>query len=75
MLDQSVGKALRIAVATMMVVDLLMFGLGWQVGNPDFPERATMLTVAGLGLLAAALVGGTLIGVLIDREQRELQTT
>ena len=27
-----------------------------------------MLVVAGLGLLAAALVGGTLIAVLINRE-------
>ena len=37
-------------VAVFIIVDLLMYVLGWRVGDPDFPERSTMLTVMGLGL-------------------------
>ncbi len=54
-------------VALFIMIDLLMFALGWRVGHPDFPERSTMLTVMMVGLGISLLVGGTLIGVLIQR--------
>jgi hypothetical protein len=44
-----------------------MYVLGWRVGHNDFPERPTMTTVMGLGLLASALAGGTTVGILIER--------
>jgi hypothetical protein len=48
-------------------VDLIMYALGWRVGHIDFPDRPTMQTVAGIGLVASTLVAGTIIGVLIER--------
>ena len=55
------------SVIAFIGVDLVMYLLGWRVGHIDFPERPTMTTVMGLGLLASALTGGTTIGVLIER--------
>lgn len=55
------------SVIAFIGVDLVMYLLGWRVGHIDFPERPTMTTVTGLGLLASALTGGTTIGVLIER--------
>ena len=54
-------------VTLFIVVDLLMYALGWRVGHPDFPERSTMLTVMMVGLGNSFVVGGTIIGVLIER--------
>ena len=56
-----------ISVIAFIGVDLVMYLFGWRVGHIDFPERPTMTTVMGLGLLASALAGGTTIGVLIER--------
>jgi hypothetical protein len=56
-----------ISVIAFIGVDLVMYLFGWRVGHIDFPERPTMTTVMGLGLLASALTGGTTIGVLIER--------
>lgn len=45
-----------------LVVNLTMDALGWRVGAPGAAERATMLTTALLGNLAAAMAGGAVIG-------------
>src|SRR5205823_6934277 len=45
-----------------LVVNLTLDGLGWRVGGPDAAARATMLTTALLGNLAAAMTGGAVIG-------------
>lgn len=48
-----------ISVIAFIGVDLVMYLFSWRVGHIDFPERPTMTTVMGLGLLASALTGGT----------------
>lgn len=45
-----------------LVVNLLMEGLGWQVGGPGAAERYTMLTVTFSGNLGSALTAGAVIG-------------
>ncbi|TMF87742.1 MAG: hypothetical protein E6I07_07020 [Chloroflexi bacterium] len=45
-----------------LVVNLTLDGLGWRVGAPGAAARATMLTTAVLGNVAAALAGGSVIG-------------
>src|SRR5438876_9606861 len=45
-----------------LVVSLTLDGLGWRVGAPGAAARATMLTTAVLGNVAAALAGGSVIG-------------
>ena len=60
-----------VCVLVFIIVDVVMYALGWRVGHIDFPERPTMTTVTGLGLLAAVLVGGTIIGVMVDRTNTE----
>jgi hypothetical protein len=50
------------AALTFLAVNLLMESLGWVVGAPDAAQRATMVTVLSLGNIAAALVGGAVMG-------------
>ena len=45
-----------------LVVNLTLDGLGFRVGAPGAEARATMITTALLGNLAAALAGGAIIG-------------
>ncbi len=47
---------------TFLVVNLVMEAAGWVVGAPGAAERATMVTVMGLGNVAAALAGGAMMG-------------
>ena len=47
---------------TFLAVNLLMESAGWVVGAPGAAERATMVTVMGLGNVAAALAGGAIMG-------------
>jgi hypothetical protein len=56
-----------ICVTLFILVDLLMYISGWRVGDPDFPERSTMLTVMSLGLSVSLVLGGTLIGIRIEQ--------
>jgi hypothetical protein len=59
------SMALRVGVSaalTFLAVNLIMETAGWVVGAPGAAERATMLTVMGLGNLAAAVVGGAIMG-------------
>lgn len=51
-----------VAAAAFLVVNLGMEAAGWRVGGPNAAERFTMLTVLFMGNLAAALVGGGLLG-------------
>jgi len=50
------------AAATFLTVNLIMESLGWVVGAPGAGERATMVTVLALGNIAAALMGGAVMG-------------
>jgi hypothetical protein len=57
-----------VAACAFLVVDLVMYLIGWQVGNPDFPDRPTMTTVMTIGLGVAALAGGAAIGYLVSKD-------
>jgi hypothetical protein len=54
-------------------VNLAMEALGWVVGAPGAAERATMLTVMFSGDLAAALVGGAVIGAVMTKRGLQKQ--
>jgi hypothetical protein len=56
--------------AAFLVVNLTMDALGWRVGAPGAAERATMLTTALLGNLAAAITGGAIIGTVLRARTR-----
>ncbi len=59
-----VGLAAGLA---FLAVNLLMEALGWVVGAPGAAERATMLTVLGVGVVGAALAGGAILGLALHR--------
>lgn len=59
MLSWQVGLT---AAVTFMIVNLIMESLGWVVGAPGAAQRATMVTVLALGNIAAALMGGFVMG-------------
>lgn len=54
------------AGVTFLLVNLAMESLGWVVGAPGAAERATMVTVLAFGNMAAALVGGGVMGWLLS---------
>jgi hypothetical protein len=51
-------------------VALVMDRAGWRVGAPRAAERATMLVVTALGLVAAAVSGGAILGRLLSSSSR-----
>ena len=53
-----------------LVVALTMDALGYRVGAPGAAERFTMVTVALLGILSAAIAGGAIIGSLLSPSPR-----
>jgi hypothetical protein len=53
-----------------LAIALTMDALGWRVGGPDAARRATMVTVATLGSLAAALASGAVIGRMLGHRPR-----
>ena len=55
------------AGGAFLAVNLIMQAAGWVVGAPGAAERATMLTVMGLGNIGAALGGGGVMGQLLAR--------
>lgn|SRR5574341_539278 len=70
--DAAFGRALAIgtglaAAAAFLAVDLFMDAIGWRVGAPEAAKRATMLTVTGVGSLAAALAAGAYLGSALGR--------
>ena len=75
---QTVAAAARLAVTcglsaglAFLVVNLALDGLGWRVGAPGAEQRATMLTTALLGNLAAAFAGGAVIGRTLARRSAD----
>src|SRR5437773_5733271 len=48
-----------------LFVNLTLDGLGFRVGAPGAAERATRITTARVGNLAAALAGGAVIGRVV----------
>jgi hypothetical protein len=60
----SAGAAAGLA---FLAVDLVMDTLGWRVGAPGAAERFTMLTVLMASSVGAALIGGTAMGVILNR--------
>jgi len=54
---------------TFLTINLIMEASGWVVGAPGAAERATMLTVMGLGNFGAALVGGGVMGYTLAKEE------
>ncbi len=61
------------AAAGFLIANVLMDLMGWRVGAPGAAERATMLTVSLVGTLAAALAGGAVLGVALDRVGRQAE--
>jgi hypothetical protein len=55
---------------SFLVVNLTLDGLGFRVGAPGAAARATMITTASLGNLAAALAGGAVIGRVFGARTR-----
>ena len=55
------------ALLTFLVVDLVMYAIGWRVGAPNAARRATMLVVTLLGAAAAAVAAGAAIGAALQR--------
>lgn len=53
------------AAAAFLVVDLAMDAIGWRVGAPGAAQRATMVVVTTLGICAAAIAAGTVIGSML----------
>ena len=53
------------AGVVFLIVNLSMEAAGWVVGAPGAGERATMLTVMGLGNIGAALAGGGVMGRIL----------
>lgn len=58
-----------------LIVNLLMESAGWVVGAPGAAERATMVTVMGLGNLAAAIAGGAMLGRSLALRSAAASTT
>ena len=55
------------AAGAFLVADVLMDLAGWRVGGPNAAARATMLVVTTLGVTAAALAGGAVLGASLAR--------
>jgi hypothetical protein len=71
--DEPLARKLFLYVGTaaalgFLAMNLLMEALGWQVGGPNAAERLTMVTVLFAGNLAAAVVGGAVMGILLSRQ-------
>ncbi|MBI3158138.1 MAG: hypothetical protein HYZ26_00885 [Chloroflexi bacterium] len=53
--------------AFLLVVLLMDFGLGYRVGAPGAEQRATMITVTLVGMVAAAFFGSAALGRVLSR--------
>lgn len=60
-----------VAAAAFLAVALAMDAIGWRVGAPRAAERATMVVVTTLGLIAAGIAAGSVIGFMLSQTQRE----
>ncbi len=52
-----------------LAINLIMEAAGWVVGASGALQRATMVTVLALGNIGAALVGGGMMGWILNRYQ------
>lgn len=59
------------AAAAFLTVALTMDALGWRVGAPDAAKRATMVVVTTLGLLAAGVAAGAVVGMMLGQTQKD----
>ena len=55
------------AVGSFLAVDVAFDLAGWRVGAPGAEQRATMLVVLGVGLLAATAAAGAALGRTLAR--------
>lgn len=55
------------ASLSFLIMDLFLDRIGMRVGAPRAVERFTMLTVAFLGLTAAAFAAGVILGLVLFR--------
>jgi hypothetical protein len=55
---------------TFLLVNQVMEAMGWIVGAPGAAERSTMITVLMVGNLAAAIVGGLIIGAALGKYRK-----
>lgn len=62
----AMGSGIAAATA-FLAVALTMDAVGWRVGAPDAAKRATMVVVTTLGLIAAGIAAGAVIGVKFTR--------
>jgi hypothetical protein len=51
------------AALAFLAANLLMESRGWVVGAPGAAERNTMIAVLLVGMIAAALAGGAVLGL------------
>ncbi len=58
------------AAGAFLVADVVMDLAGWRVGGPNAAARATMLVVTTVGITAAALAGGAVLGASLARAPR-----
>lgn len=58
------------AAAAFLMVVLTMDAVGWRVGAPGAAKRATMVVVTTLGLLAAGVAGGAILGIVLGQTHR-----
>lgn len=58
------------AAAAFLAVALTMDAIGWRVGAPDAARRATMVVVTTLGLIAAGIAAGAVVGIMLSQTQQ-----
>jgi hypothetical protein len=56
-----------VAAVVFLLVNSVMEAAGWVVGGPGAGERATMIVVLLVGILAVALAAGGYLGLRLDR--------
>lgn len=64
----SAGLASGVA---FLVVNLMMYALGWIVGAPGAAQRLTMITVLAMSSIGATLTGGAVIGITFVGETQD----
>jgi hypothetical protein len=68
-IKRQVGQASGLGAALgFLAVNMVMLALGWKVGAPGAAERFTMITVMLSSNFGAALVGGSVLGWILQKE-------
>jgi len=58
------------AATAFLTVALTMDAIGWRVGAPDAAKRATMVVVTALGLIAAGIAAGAVVGIMLTQTRK-----